>query len=132
MHAVGQKGNHLGRYAVRHVGHDGIEPPQLEECVQLIFDIFRLLPGEARYIVITAKPLRGNTVASCAIFEFPLKGARGRANAIDSGAICLRARTMGSGLGLTGGDRQKNGQRRPQPHAQMNSFHIPGLPASSF
>jgi hypothetical protein len=55
---------------VGHIGHHGVHPTALKEGVQLIFDILRLLPGEARHGVKPAKTLRGRTMTGRAIFEF--------------------------------------------------------------
>ncbi|WP_428549825.1 hypothetical protein [Roseiarcus sp.] len=113
-HVRGQSGDHIGRYAVGHIGHHGVQPPALKEGVQLIFDILRLLPGEARHGVKPAKTLCGRTMTGRAIFEF-------------------RFNTPGSRLGLmTGRGRQKKRQGRCQRHTQTNSFHLPRLPPLPF
>ena len=62
----------------------GFSRRRSRKALQLIFDILRLLPGEARHGVKPAKTLRGRTMTGRAIFEFRFNAAGRHADMLGS------------------------------------------------
>src|ERR1700692_574498 len=68
----GQRRDHCRAQHVADVEHDIVGPPVLGKRVQLVFQIFGLLSGKARYRVITVKALGRHAVADLAIGKLRL------------------------------------------------------------
>ena len=58
------------------IKHDIVRSPMLDECLQLVLDVFGLLSREPRDWIITVKSLCGHAVTVFAISDFALKFAR--------------------------------------------------------
>ena len=79
LKTLGQRRQHAGPQNMRHVEHHGVHAPALDEGLELVLQIFRLLPGETRHRIGAAEALARNAVAGLAIGEFGLElGARRR------------------------------------------------------
>ena len=57
METLRQSLDHLGAQDVRDIAHDGIRAPLVDEGLELILDVFRLLAGETGHREGTAKTL---------------------------------------------------------------------------
>lgn len=64
---LGKRRNHCRAQRMRDIEHDVVGAPVFDKCLQLVFQIFRLLPGKARHRIVSAITLSGRSVAIQAI-----------------------------------------------------------------
>ena len=73
METLRQSLDHFGAQHVRDIAHDGIGAPLFDEGLELVFNIFRLLAGEARHREGATEALAGHAVAGLAMGLLVLK-----------------------------------------------------------
>ena len=70
---LGQTFEHRRTEDMRHVEHHRVRSPAIDERLQLILQVFGLLPGQSRHRIRTAKPLPRYAVTSFAIGDLGFK-----------------------------------------------------------